>query len=183
MKKIKINDPKSSLPLLGAKMKPHLSTRSWEHGGYIELQTVTAAQMRESTLMRTSLLQRGADSQLGEVGRGGVFTEATAELACKDRRSLGGGERGEGKHSSLPAQHVCSHGGVKGHRVFQNGQDWVWSEGRTWGWSGRGGSRASTVSDVPLPARPPASGSGRGSAMLVTRCRWGWGWPGVRRAD
>ena len=96
---------------------------------------------------------------------------------------LGGGERGEGKHSSLPAQHVCSHGGVKGHRVFQNGQDWVWSEGRTWGWSGRGGSRASTVSDVPLPARPPASGSGRGSAMLVTRCRWGWGWPGVRRAD
>ena len=138
----------------------------------------------ESTPMRTSLLQRGVDSQLGEVGRGGVFTEeATAELARIDRRSLGGGERGEGKHSSLPEQHVRSHGGVKGQSVFQNGQDWVWLEGRTWGWSGRGGSRSSTVSDVPLPARPPASGSGRGSAKLVTRCRWGWGWPGVRRAD
>lgn len=62
----------------------------------------------------------------------------TSELAYKDCRSLGGGERGEGKHSSLQEQHVRSHGGVKGQSVFQNGQDWVQFEGRVWGWSGRG---------------------------------------------
>lgn len=139
--------------------------------------------MREHSDELTSLLQTGADSELGEVGRGGVFTEEATKLARRDRRSLGGGERGEGKHSSLPEQHVRSQGGVKGQSVFQNGQDWVWLEGRTWGWSGRGGSRAGTVSYVPLPAHLPASGSECGSAVLVTRCRWGGGWPGVRRAD
>ena len=47
--------------------------------------------MREHSDELTRLLQRGADSELGEVGRGGVFTEKATKLARRDRRSLGGG--------------------------------------------------------------------------------------------
>ena len=116
-------------------------------------------------------------------GRGGVFTrEVTSELACKDCRSLGGGERGEGKHSRLREQHVQSHGGVKGQSAFQNGQDWVWLEGRVWGWRGRGRKQSRDSLLCPFACLPV--------------CLWLWlwisnagdevqigGWPGVRRAD
>ena len=86
IKKIRISDPKYSLSLLRAEMKPHLSTRSWERGGHTELQTVTSVQMREHPDELTRLLQREADSELGEVGGGGVFTEEAKELARRNQK-------------------------------------------------------------------------------------------------
>lgn len=71
-----------------------------------------------------------------------------------------------------------SHGGVKGQSVFQNGQDWVWGEGGCGGGVAGGGSRAGTVSYVPLPACRLVSGFGSAGDEVQMG-----GWPGVRRAD
>lgn len=58
-----------SLPLLRAEMKPHLSTRSWGHGGHPDLKTVIAVLLLEHLEELASGLRGGAGSQLqGRVG-------------------------------------------------------------------------------------------------------------------
>lgn len=122
-----------------------------------------------SVWMSKSVPRRGRLIAGGGCRGEGVTEEVTSELACKDCRSLGGREEGRKAFQSSRTAYAKSQRRERTELV-PNGQDWIWLDGRVWGWSSRG-RKQSTDSLLCRLAWLFISVFGCGSAKPVMRCR------------